>query len=105
MATYNQLRYGSQGDDVRTLQMRLNENGSYNLDTDGIFGAKTQAAVKDYQQKNGLAVDGIAGDQTWGALNGAATTTATPNNTGTQAPSTWSYDPFAVSSSTTANGS
>ena len=59
----------------------LNQNG-YNLNVDGIFGAKTQAAVKDYQQKNSLSVDGIVGTNTWGALAGAnSASTATSNTT------------------------
>lgn len=82
MANYNQVSYGSQGSDVTELQKLLNQNG-YTLDTDGIFGAKTQEAVKDYQQKNNLDVDGIVGTNTWGALTKANTGTTT-----TQAPTT-----------------
>ena len=78
MATYNQLSYGSKGSDVTELQKLLNQNG-YTLDVDGDFGTNTQAAVKDYQQKNGLDVDGIVGTNTWGALNG----TYKPSNTAT----------------------
>ena len=70
MATnYSQVSYGSKGSDVKTLQELLNQNG-YSLDTDGVFGSKTQAAVKDYQKKSGLSVDGIVGKNTWGALAG-----------------------------------
>ena len=70
MATkYSQVSYGSKGSDVKTLQELLNQNG-YSLDTDGVFGSKTQAAVKDYQKKNGLSVDGIVGKNTWGTLAG-----------------------------------
>ena len=82
MANYKQVGYGSQGSDVTELQKLLNNNG-YTLDTDGIFGSKTQAAVKDYQQKNGLTVDGIVGNNTWGALTKAST--ATPSATSTPA--------------------
>lgn len=71
MANYNQVSYGSKGSDVTELQKLLNQNG-YSLDTDGIYGTKTQAAVKDYQQKNNLSVDGIVGSQTWGALTKAS---------------------------------
>ena len=67
MAGYSQISYGSRGDDVKTLQELLNQNG-YSLDVDGKFGPKTQAAVKDYQTKNNLKVDGIVGTNTWGAL-------------------------------------
>lgn len=85
MATYKQVGYGSQGSDVTELQKLLNKNG-YTLDEDGIFGDKTQAAVKDYQQKNNLDVDGIVGNNTWGALTKVSTpSVATPSqNTGFQ---------------------
>lgn len=62
------LSYGSSGEDVKKLQNALNSVG-YSLDVDGQFGPKTQAAVKDYQSKNNLTVDGIAGEKTWGSLN------------------------------------
>lgn len=75
MANRNQLSYGSQGSDVTELQKLLNQNG-YKLDTDGIFGKQTQEAVKQYQQKNGLSVDGIVGNNTWGALTKASTGTS-----------------------------
>lgn len=39
------------------------------MSVDGKFGSKTQSAVKDYQKKNGLSVDGIVGTKTWGSLN------------------------------------
>ena len=68
MATYKQVGYGSQGSEVTELQKLLNSKGNYNLDPDGIFGEKTQAAVMDYQKNNNLDVDGIVGDNTWGAL-------------------------------------
>ena len=84
MATYNQLSYGSKGSEVTELQKLLNQNG-YSLDVDGDFGEKTQAAVKDYQQKNNLSVDGIVGTNTWGALNG---TYKPNNNTGNTATNT-----------------
>jgi peptidoglycan hydrolase-like protein with peptidoglycan-binding domain len=38
------------------------------LDVDGIFGPKTEAAVRDFQQNENLSVDGIVGKQTWTAL-------------------------------------
>ena len=78
---YNQVSYGSTGSDVTELQKLLNKtNNGYNLSEDGKFGAKTQAAVKDYQKKNGLAVDGIVGKNTWGALT-KSTTPTTPITT------------------------
>ena len=88
MATNNQLKYGSSGEDVKKLQETLNQNG-YNLEPDGIFGNKTLAAVKDYQTKNGLAVDGIAGKNTLGKLYSTQTNTQTDNQAAaTQKPTT-----------------
>ena len=66
-STYRQVGYGSTGSAVNKLQNVLNEHG-YDLAVDGIFGPKTQAAVRDYQKKNGLKLDGIVGKETWGSL-------------------------------------
>ena len=74
------IKYGSQGDDVKTLQEYLNQNGA-NLKVDGVFGNQTQAAVKNYQQQNGLSVDGIVGNQTWGKLLGSNTPSDTSGTT------------------------
>lgn len=67
---YNTISYGSKGSDVTELQKLLNQTGNYNLAEDGDFGEKTRAAVEDYQRKNGLTVDGIVGDNTWGSITG-----------------------------------
>ena len=80
MATYNQISYGSKGDEVKELQTLLNNN-DYKLDVDGSFGPKTLAAVKDYQTKNGLKVDGIVGTNTWGALTKANSSSASSAST------------------------
>ena len=73
MATYSTIKKGSKGDSVRQLQELLNANG-YNLASDGIYGSKTAAAVKDYQSRNGLSVDGITGNKTWSSLYGGGNT-------------------------------
>ena len=62
------LRRGSQGDEVADLQMIMNSKFGYKLDIDGDFGSKTEAAVKDFQKKHGLTVDGVVGAKTWKAL-------------------------------------
>lgn len=80
---YSTIRYGSSGDDVKKLQEKLNSAG-YKLDVDGQFGSKTQSAVRDYQQKNGLSVDGIVGKNTWGSLTGGATTKSTSSKSTSQ---------------------
>ena len=61
-------KYGSRGSEVRTIQDKLKRWGYYTGNVDGIYGSKTVAAVKKFQQRNGLAVDGIAGTKTLNAL-------------------------------------
>lgn len=73
------LKNGSRGDEVLELQKRLNQNG-YNLTEDGIYGQNTANAVRDYQKKNGLSVDGIYGDQTRASLVGNGQQTTQPEN-------------------------
>lgn len=75
-----ELGYGATGDDVVQLQKTLNDRG-YQLDTDGIFGDKTRAAVKDYQSRNNLASDGIVGSNTWGSLDVMKPTVSTTGAT------------------------
>ena len=54
---------------VARLQFMLNfVKGVDELDVDGIFGPKTEAAVRAFQQNENLSVDGIVGRQTWTAL-------------------------------------
>lgn len=66
--SYATSRYGSSGEEVRQIQTKLKNWGYYNGSVDGIYGSKTFAAVKKFQQRNGLTVDGIAGSKTLAAL-------------------------------------
>lgn len=61
------LRNGCRGDEVATLQRRLN------LIPDGIFGPITDEAVRDFQRSHNLVVDGIVGPKTWAALGISST--------------------------------
>lgn len=61
-------RYGSTGNEVRQIQTRLKSWGYYNGAVDGIYGSKTQAAVRAFQKANGLTVDGVAGPKTLEAI-------------------------------------
>ncbi len=65
-----QLKKGSKGNDVKTLQAALIANGFScgSAGTDGDFGAGTEAALKKFQTKYSLGADGIAGNGTWGKL-------------------------------------
>ena len=66
------LYRGCTGDAVKTLQEKLNAKGFDSGNVDGIFGAKTYAAVTAFQKANGLGVDGIVGKLTWGKLYGVS---------------------------------
>lgn len=61
-------KYGSRGSEVRTIQDKLKRWGYYTGNVDGIYGSLTVSAVKKFQQKNGLTVDGIAGTKTLNAM-------------------------------------
>ena len=58
------VRQGSSGTVVRQIQQRLKSWGYYFGNVDGIYGSATTAAVRKFQQNNGLYVDGIVGEQT-----------------------------------------
>lgn len=61
-------KYGSRGSEVTQIQTKLKRWGYYNGNVDGIYGSQTLAAVKYFQRKNGLKVDGIAGPATLKAM-------------------------------------
>lgn len=55
----NTIKKGCKGEEVKILQRKLN------VTTDGIFGEKTDAAVRAFQKNHGLTPDGIVGPHTW----------------------------------------
>ena len=61
-------KYGLRGEEVRQIQTKLKRWGYYSGNVDGIYGSATLAAVKSFQKKNGLTVDGIAGTKTLQAM-------------------------------------
>ena len=61
-------KYGSRGNEVTQIQTKLKRWGYYNGSIDGIYGSKTLEAVRYFQRKNGLTVDGIAGTATLRAM-------------------------------------
>ena len=83
-STYALSKYGSRGDEVRTIQTKLKNWGYYNGNVDGIFGSQTLEAVKKFQRKNGLTVDGIVGTKTLAALginsSNSSTNSSSSNN-------------------------
>ena len=75
------LYRGGTGDAVKTLQEKLNAKGFDSGNVDGIFGAKTYAAVTAFQKANSLGVDGIVGKLTWAKLYDATPVNVTPVTT------------------------
>lgn len=61
-------KYGSRGSEVTQIQTKLKRWGYYKGSVDGIYGSQTVSAVKYFQRKNGLSVDGIAGKNTLAAM-------------------------------------
>ena len=61
-------KYGSRGSEVTQIQTKLKRWGYYKGNVDGIYGSGTLEAVKYFQRKNGLKVDGIAGKETLKAM-------------------------------------
>ncbi|WP_313755642.1 spore cortex-lytic enzyme [Tissierella sp.] len=70
------LYWGVQGQDVRTVQDKLLRWRYYDGEVDGVYGARTYRAVRKFQAKNGLNVDGIVGPSTANALGMATTSVA-----------------------------
>ncbi|MCY6354269.1 L,D-transpeptidase family protein [Clostridium sp. ZS2-4] len=64
----NIFKIGSKGESVKTIQEKLNKFG-YNLMVDGIFGIATENAVYDFQRRNNITIDGIAGERTLAKLD------------------------------------
>jgi len=56
------LKVGSRGDKVRLIQEKLG------ITADGIFGSGTEKAIKKWQASNGLTLDGLVGNKTWGEM-------------------------------------
>ena len=59
---------GASGATVSEIQKRLKAWGYYDGSVDGVYGSRTEAAVRWFQRRNGLSVDGQVGDQTLAAL-------------------------------------
>lgn len=85
-AAQNVVYYGSEASKVRQVQQRLKDWG-YMKDgnVDGNFGWKTEVAVKEFQKKNGLKVDGKAGPQTLNAMGLGNLVQQAPSQTNYQA--------------------
>jgi peptidoglycan hydrolase-like protein with peptidoglycan-binding domain len=67
LSPWPQVRQGDRDHPIRTLQYLLRARG-HSVTVDGIFGPRTDEAVRAFQKQRGLIVDGIVGPQTWGAI-------------------------------------
>ena len=74
------IQQGNTGSTVKTMQRKLKNWGYYKGSIDGIFGAQTKQAVKNFQKKNGLKVDGIVGPKTLAALGMSSTSSSSSNS-------------------------
>ena len=87
------LVFGAKGEAVVKLKSLLKQNG-YNVTDGDKFDANTHLAVKRYQQENGLTVDGIVGNNTWGALTGGSSGGANTGGASKPADAGFSYNDF-----------
>lgn len=83
------VQLGATGADVLYLQQRLRA-WSYPVATDGVFGSITDGYVRDFQQSQQLAVDGVVGPDTWSALDGTPSSTPAATPGGGATPTTGS---------------
>ena len=64
------VKLGDSGEDVRRLQRVFARTKVLGFDdVNGIFGPATEQAVKDFQQSNGLVIDGVVGPITWSHIH------------------------------------
>ncbi len=68
LSPYPTLRRGNSGQYVTFLQQLLESNLIPVGTIDGVFGTRTENAVRQYQQDRSLSVDGIVGANTWNSL-------------------------------------
>ena len=85
-ASYSTLRYRDESDAVRQMQLALNSLGYSTGGADGKFGPATEKAVRQFQQNNGLKVDGVAGNATLTRLyalsDGSGSSSSSGNSSG-----------------------
>lgn len=87
------LRVGSSGSAVEQLQYWLNVLAQYysaipSVTVDGVFGAGTEAAVRAFQRRFGLTVDGVVGQTTWNAIYAQYSSIQSDNGTPNAYPGT-----------------
>lgn len=76
------LRKGYTGNDVKAVQVRLQELGYYSGTLDGVYGTGSVSGIKSFQQRSGLTADGLAGIQTFNKLFSASAISAGGSSSG-----------------------
>ena len=77
---------GSRGEEVRKIQTKLKNWGYYNGSVDGVYGWQTESAVRSFQKKNGLTVDGVAGTKTLNAMGIYSSSSSTGGGSSSSSP-------------------
>lgn len=77
---------GSRGEEVRKIQTKLKNWGYYNGSVDGVYGWQTESAVRSFQKKNGLSVDGVAGTKTLNAMGIYSSSSSTGGGSSSSSP-------------------
>ena len=81
------LRYGTRSDEVLKLQQNLTKLGLYTGTISGHYGSITEAAVMNFQRKNGLSADGIAGAKTLAKIEEKVNGTSSSSSSGSSSSS------------------
>lgn len=92
------LRYGTRSDEVIKLQQNLTKLGLYTGTISGHYGSITEAAVMNFQRKNGLSADGIAGAKTLAKIEEKVNGTSSSSSSGSSSSSSSSSNAAANSS-------
>ena len=98
------LKYGSHGEAVRKLQQALIDQGYLKGSADGVFGNKTENAVRAFQKAKKLKVDGLAGKKTQELLYGSSGSKTTSSSGSTSTTSTASASSTSSSSAASSSG-
>ena len=97
------LRYGTRSDEVLKLQQNLTKLGLYTGTISGHYGSITEAAVMNFQRKNGLSADGVAGAKTLSSISGKLSGNSSSGNSSSSGSSNSNSNSSGSSSSN--NGS
>lgn len=103
-AQANALMLGMSGSDVENVQQRLKEL-NYLKKVTGYYGSDTENAVRNFQDRNGLTVDGKVGKQTMSMLNSSKAKKAASVSSGSSSGSSSGVSPSGSSNSSSSNSS